>query len=107
MDLLPVIITVSGLVDPLALPLQFRKVFPEAGVAVSVTCSFCAYFGFWGLTVTEPLPDGLTVTVNVYISSGGGGAVLSNTAVMDLLLFIVIVSGLVDPLASPLQPINA
>ena len=37
--LLPLIVTVTGFVDPLASPLQVPKVYAEPGVAVNATCS--------------------------------------------------------------------
>ncbi len=56
MSVWPVTVTVSGLVDPVASPLQPENTQPELGTAVSVACSPYANWLLFGLTVTEPPP---------------------------------------------------
>ncbi len=96
MFLFPFIVTTNGLVDPDASPLQFVNIYPLAGLAVSVAELPELYVP---PPVTLPPPEGLELTDTVYVRM--------KFAVILLFPYIVTVRGLDEPVASPLQPVNA
>ena len=67
--MLPFMVSVVGLVEPVTAPLQLEKLYPLVGVAVRVTTVPEVYFPpaqlDAGLTPTLPLPLGLTEVVRV------------------------------------------
>ena len=84
--------------SPLASSLQFTNGNPSSLFAVMVSSVPYSYVPPFG--VTEPLPEILTVKVNV------SGGISSNVAVMVIFLLMVTVRGLSEPLASSLHFTN-
>ena len=92
-DLLPFIVTLTGLAEPDAPPVQLTKRNPAVGVAVSATTTPLSYVPLAGLIV--PPPTGDTVVANEYR--------WMKLAVTDLLAFMVTLTGFVEPVAPPVQ----
>src|SRR5438445_499416 len=66
MFLLPSMVSVSGLLEPLASPLQPTNALPGLGVAVSVTVLPASYVGRSGFPVAVPLPAVVRLSVNCW-----------------------------------------
>ena len=95
--LLPVMLITVGLAVPEASPLQFAKLQPMLGIAVSVTFVPQVYVAWLGLLLTDPLP--LVVIVRVHWS-------WVKVAVTDTSPVIVKVVGFADPDRPPPQTLK-
>jgi hypothetical protein len=98
--LLPLIVTLTGLDEPLRSPLQPLNTQPDEGVAASWTVDPEAYDDWLGLLETAPWPTVVTVTVYWVC------AAWVKVAVTALLPFMVTVAGFAEPVREPPQPVK-